>query len=81
LPLFVLVTAADVHDSLVGLLIFLIAALLYCFRMLATYADAAYFEQRFFRVVFDILGIHAALDCNLRRADKGKLAEPLFTRQ
>lgn len=81
LPVFVLVTPANVHDSLIGWLILLVAALLYGFRVLVVYADAAYFERRFFWVVFDILGAHAAVDYNLRRAGKRKLAEPFFLRQ
>jgi hypothetical protein len=81
LPVFVLVTPANVHDSLVGWLIVLVAALVYGFRVLVVYADAAYFDRRFFWVVFDILGAHAAVDYNLRRAGKRKLADPFFLRQ
>ena len=81
LPVFVLVTPANVHDSRVGWLILLVAAILYGFRVLVVYADAAYFDRRFFWVVFDILGAHAAVDYNLRRAGKRKLAEPFFLRQ
>ena len=81
LPVFVLVTPANVHDSRVGWLIVLLAALLYSFRVLVVYADAAYFDRRFFWVVFDILGAHAAVDYNLRRAGKRKLATLFFLRQ
>jgi hypothetical protein len=81
LPVLVLVTPANVHDSRIGWLILLVAAILYGFRVLIVYADAAYFERRFFWVVFDILGAHAAVDYNLRRAGKRKLAEPFFLRQ
>lgn len=81
LPVFVLITPANVHDSLVGWLIVLVAALVYGFRVLVVYADAAYFDRRFFWVVFEILGAHAAVDYNLRRAGKRKLAEPFFLRQ
>jgi len=59
----------------------LVAALVYGLRVLVVYADAAYFDRRFFWVVFDILGAHAAVDYNLRRAGKRKLAEPFFLRQ
>ena len=52
LPVYVLVTPAIVHDSLVGWLIVLVAALLYGFQVLVVYADAAYFDRRFFGVVF-----------------------------
>ena len=81
LPVLVLLTPANVHDSLVGWFIVLLAALIYGFRVLVVYADAAYFDRRFFRVVFDILGAHPAVDYNLRRAGKRKLAEPFFLRQ
>ena len=81
LPVFVLVIPANVHDSRVGWLILLVTAFLYGFRVLVVYADAAYFERRFFWVVFDVLGAHAAVDYNLRRAGKRKLAEPFFLRQ
>jgi hypothetical protein len=81
LPVFVLVTPANVHDSLVGWLIVLLAALLFGFRVLVVYADAAYFDRPFFRVVFDVLGAHAAVDYNLRRAGKRKLVDPFFLRQ
>jgi hypothetical protein len=81
LPVFVLVTPANVHDSRIGWLIVLVAALLYGFRVLVVYADAAYFDRRFFWVVFDLLGAHATVDCNLRRAGKRKLADPFFLRQ
>jgi hypothetical protein len=81
LPVFVLVTPANVHDSLVGWLIVLVAAILFGFRVLVVYADAAYFDRRFFQVVFDILGAHAAVDYNLRRAGKRKLVDPFFLQQ
>ena len=81
LPVFVLVTPANVHDSRVGWFILLLAALLYGFRVLVVYADAAYFERRFFWVVFNFLGAHAAVDYNLRRAGKRKLATLFFLRQ
>jgi len=81
LPVLVLITPANVHDSLVGWFIVLLVALLYGFQVLVVYADAAYFDRRFFWVVFDILGAHAAVDYNLRRAGKRKLADPFFLRQ
>jgi hypothetical protein len=43
LPVYVLVTPAIVHDSLVGWLIVLVAALLYGFQVLVVYTDAVYF--------------------------------------
>jgi len=81
LPVFVLVTPAHVHDSLVGWFIILVAAVLYGFRVLVVYADAGYFDWRFLRVVHEILKAHAAVDYNLRRAGKRKLATPFFLEQ
>jgi hypothetical protein len=81
LPLFVLVTPANVHDSLVGWFIVLVAATLYGLQVLVVYADAAYFDHRMFRVVHDILGAHPSVDYNLRRAGKRKLATLFFLGQ
>jgi hypothetical protein len=81
LPVFVLVTPAHVHDSLVGWFVVLVAAVLYGFRVLVVYADAAYFDRRFFRVVSDFLGAHPAVDYNVRRAGKRKLATFFFLGQ
>jgi hypothetical protein len=81
LPIFVLVTPAHVHDSLVGWFIVLVTAVLYGFRVLVVYADAGYFDWRFLRVVQEILGAHAAVDYNLRRAGKRKLATLFFLDQ
>jgi hypothetical protein len=81
LPVFVLVTPAHVHDSLVGWFIVLVAAVLYGFRVWVVYADAGYFDWRFLRVVQEILGAHAAVDYNLRRAGKRKLASLFFLEQ
>lgn len=81
LPVFVLVTPAHVHDSLVGWFIVLVAAVLYGFRVLVVYADAGYFDWRFLRVVHEILGAHAAVDYNLRRAGKRKLVTLFFLEQ
>jgi hypothetical protein len=81
LPVFVLVTPAHVHDALIGWFIVLVAAVLYGFRVLVVYADAGYFDWRFLRVVQEILGAHAAVDYNLRRAGKRKLATLFFLGQ
>ena len=81
LPVFVLVTPAHVHDSLVGWFIVWVAAVLYGFRVLVVYADAAYFDRRFFRVVQEFLGAHPAVDYNVRRAGKRKLATLFFLGQ
>jgi hypothetical protein len=87
LPVFVLVTPAHVHDSQVGWFIILVAALLFALQVLVVYADAwrceaslkqsaiaAYFDKRMFWIVHDILGAHAAIHYNLRKAGKKKLA-------
>jgi hypothetical protein len=81
LPVFVLVTPAHVHDSLVGWFIVLVAAVLYDFRVLVVYADAAYSDGRMFRVVHDFLGAHPAVDYNVRRKGKRQLATPFFLEQ
>ncbi len=81
LPVFVLVTPAHVHDSRVGWFIVLVTAMLYGFRVLVVYADAAYFDRRFFRVVQEILGAHAAVDYNVRRTGKRQLATLFFLGQ
>lgn len=81
LPLLVVVTPAHVHDSQVGGLLVLAAAMLYGLRVLIVYADAAYFDAKMFRIVHDILGAHAAIQYNLRRAGKRKLATFFFLEQ
>ena len=81
LPVFVLVTPAHVHDSQVGWFIVLVTAVLYGFQVLVVYADAAYFDRRFFRVVREILGAHPAVDYNPRRAGKRQLATLFFLGQ
>ena len=81
LPVFVLVTPAHVHDSVVGWFIILVTTVLYDFRVLVVYADAAYFDRRFFRVVQDILGAHPGVDYNVRRQGKRQLATLFFLGQ
>jgi len=81
LPVFVLVTAAHVHDSQVGWLVILLSALLYGFRVLIVYADAAYFDGKMFKVIHDLLHAHPAIHYNLRRAGKRKLATLFFLEQ
>ncbi len=81
LPLFVLVTPANVHDTVVGWLIVLVAALLYALRVWVVYADAAYFDRRFFRTVHDCLHAHPAVDYNPCRRGKRQLALPFFISQ
>jgi Transposase DDE domain. len=81
LPVFVWVTAAHVHDSQVGWLILLFAALWYGFRVLVVYADAAYFDGKMFKIVHTVLHAHPAIHYNLRRAGKRKLATLFFLEQ
>lgn len=81
LPLFVLVTPAHVHDSQVGWLAVLVTALLFGLKVLVVYADAAYFDRRMFQVVHDLLGAHPAIEFNLRKAGKKKLATLEFLDQ
>lgn len=81
LPVFVLVTAAHVHDSQIGWLLTLLSAILYGLRVLIVYADAAYFDGRMFKVVQDILHAHPAIHYNLRRSGKRKLATLFFLEQ
>jgi len=81
LPVFVLITPAHVHDSQVGWLLVVLAVLVFAFRVLVVYADAAYFDKRFFAWVHNFFGAHPAVDYNLRRAGKRKLATPFFLEQ
>jgi hypothetical protein len=81
LPVFALVTPAHWHDSQIGWFITLITAILYSFRVLVVYADAAYFDRRMFRVVHGILGAHPAIHYNVRKAGKHKLATLFFREQ
>lgn len=81
LPVFVLVIPAHVHDSLVGWFIVLVAVALYGFQVLVVYAAAAYFDRRFFLVVQEILCAYPAVDYNVRRAGKRKLATLFFLGQ
>jgi len=81
LPLFVLVTPAHVHDSQIGWLIVLLTGLFYAIRVGVVYADAAYFDSRMFRVVHDFLNAHPAINYNLRKAGKTKLATLFFIKQ
>lgn len=74
LPVFVLVTPAHVHDSQVGWLAILLAALCFGFRVMVVYADSAYFDWRMFKVVHDFLHAHPAINYNLRKMGKRKLA-------
>jgi hypothetical protein len=81
LPVFILITPASVHDSQVGWFVILMAAVIYGFRVLVVYADSAYFDWRMFKVVHDFLHAHPAINYNLRRAGKRKLATPFFLSQ
>ena len=81
LPVFVLVIPAHVHDTLVGWLWVVVAVLIFDLRVWVVYADAAYFDKRFFGWIYDWLGAHPAVDYNLRRAGKRQLATPFFIGQ
>lgn len=81
LPVFILVTPAQVHDALVGWFIILVAAILYGFHVLVVYADAGYYDWRMFKVIHDILGAHPAVNYNVRRSGKRKLATLFFIHQ
>lgn len=81
LPVFIWVTPAHVHDSMVGWFVVLCAAVLFSFKVLVVYADAAYPDQRFYRVVHDFLHAHPAVNYNLRKAGKRKLATLFFLEQ
>jgi hypothetical protein len=81
LPVFILVTPAHVHDSQVGWLVILVTAILYGFQVLVVYADAAYSDWRMFKVVHNILGAHPAVNYNVRRSGKRKLATLFFLEQ
>jgi len=81
LPLFVFVTPAHVHDSQIGWLIVLLSGLFYAIRVSIVYADAAYFDNRMFKVVHEFLGAHPAINYNLRKAGKTKLATLFFVHQ
>lgn len=81
LPIFVLVTPAQVQDMVVGWLMLLVTAILYGFRVLVVYADAGYFDRRTFWVVQEVLHAHPAINYNLRRSGKRKLATPFFLEQ
>jgi len=81
LPVFALLTPAQVHDSQVGWFIILVAALIFQFSVKVVYADAAYFDRRMFRVVHDILHAHPAIHYTLRRQGKRKLATLFFLDQ
>lgn len=81
LPIFVVVTPANVHDGLVGFLIVLAAVVIYGLRVTVVYADAAYFDGRMLGLIRNWLGATPAVDYNLRRHGKRKLATPFFLRQ
>ena len=81
LPVFVLITPAHVHDSRVGWLLVVMAVLVFGLRVAVVYADAAYFDKRFFGWVYDVFGAHPAVDYNLRREGKKKVATRFFLGQ
>ena len=70
LPIFVWATPANVHDTVVGWAILPATVWLYQPTVSVVYADAAYFDRRFFHVVRNILGAFPAVDYNPRRRGK-----------
>jgi hypothetical protein len=81
LPVFLWVTPAHVHDSVVGWFVIFASAVIFSFKVLVVYADSAYPDHRFYRVVHDFLHAHPAVNYNLRRAGKRKLATLFFLEQ
>jgi len=81
LPLLVAVTPANVHDSVVGWLLVGLVALLFRLKTWVVYADAAYFDRRFFGVVTRLVGAHPAVDYNPRRRGKRQLTTFFFIGQ
>ena len=79
-PLFVWVTPANVHDTIVGWVILLLTAWIYRLVVSVVYADAAYFDRRFLYVVRHLLDASPAVDYNPRRRGKRQLAVPAFIR-
>lgn len=81
LPVFVVITPANVHDSWVGFLSLIAAVMIYGFRVWIVYADAAYFDYRMLGFIHDVLGASPAVDYNLRRKGKRFLATLFFLDQ
>lgn len=73
LPILGVLTTANVHDSVVGWALLLLAHWMYGLSVQVVYADSAYFERRFLWVVRVVLGALAAVDYNLRRGGKRKV--------
>lgn len=80
LPLLVVLTPAHVHDSLIGVVAVLLAAMLFGLTVAIVYADAAYFDQRFRAWVSRVLQACTAVDYNPRRKGKRQLASRTFMR-
>jgi hypothetical protein len=81
LPICVLLTPAQVHDSQVGWFVVLLAALLFRLGVEVVYADGAYFDWRLLTVVTQILHAHPAIQYNLQRQGKRKLVTRFFAQQ
>ena len=80
LPVFVVLTAANVHDSLIGLLSVTASVMLFGLHVAVVYADAAYFDRRFLSWVQQHLHARPAVDYNPRRKGKRQLARLPFLR-
>lgn len=81
LPVFVVITPANVHDSLVGFLSLVAAVLIYGFQVWVVYADAAYFDHRILGFIHDVLDASPAVDYNPRGKGKRFLATLFFLGQ
>ncbi len=66
-------STANVHDSVVGWALLLLAHWIYGLSVQVVYANSAYVERRFLWVVRVVLGALAAVDYNLRRRGKRKV--------
>jgi hypothetical protein len=81
LPIFVLLTPAQVPDSQVGWFVILVAALLFHLSVEVVFAGGAYFDWRLLKVVTQILHAHPAIQYNQRRQGKRKLATLFISEQ
>lgn len=80
LPLLVVLTPAHVHDSLIGVVAVMLAAMLFGLTVAIVYADAAYFDARFRTWVRRFLHARTAVDYNVRRKGKRQVASRTFMR-
>lgn len=81
LPLFFVVTPANLNDGPLAIPMFVAVVLLYHLRIRAVWADAAYFNYAFLGIVHNVLHASVNVDYNLRRQGKRFLATLFFIRQ